>query len=214
MERKTMRALLSGAHPQRRTGDRGMSARLRQLRDELGPMGLASLALLAATALFFSLVLKPLQERNQVLESTLARHAGRAAPGLPGAASGKLERFYEQLEKTEAPTDWLAKLYGIGKATGVELQSGSYRSVGAGNAGANAGAERPGADRAAGGGRIERYEIVLPVTGTYPQLRDFLKRALAEIPVLSLDQLTLKRESRDDGAVRAELKMTLYLVKP
>jgi hypothetical protein len=204
MERKAMKSLKS---------------RLLQLRDELGPMGLASLALLAVTAMFFSLVLKPLQEKNVALESSLARNAGRAEVGAPAAAGGKLERFYNRLESTEAPTDWLAKLYGIGKATGVELQSGSYRSVSpaaagsgatAGN-GATAGAERPGAS---GGGRIERYEIVLPVAGSYPQLREFLKRALLEIPVLSLDQLTLKRESRDDGAVRAELKMTLHLVKP
>ena len=200
---------------------KSLKSRLFQLRDELGPMGLASLALLAVTAMFLSLVLKPLQERNTALESSLARHAGRAEAGAPaGAAGGKLERFYEHLGAAEAPTDWLAKLYGIGKATGVELQSGSYRSVSpatsansatAGNSATAAGAERPGAG---GGGRIERYEIVLPVAGSYPQLREFLKRALVEIPVLSLDQLTLKRESRDDGAVRAELKMTLHLVKP
>ena len=195
-----------------------LKSRLLQLRDELGPMGLASLALLAVTAMFLSLVLKPLQEKNVALESSLARNAGRAEAGAPAAAGGKLERFYNRLESTEAPTDWLAKLYGIGKATGVELQSGSYRSVNpsatgngatAGNA-ATAGAERPGAS---GGGRIERYEIVLPVAGSYPQLREFLKRALLEIPVLSLDQLTLKRESRNDGAVQAELRMTLHLVK-
>lgn len=199
---------------------KNLKSRLLQLRDELGPMGLASLALLAVTAMFFSLVLKPLQERNVALESSLARNAGRTAEGQPAAGGGKLERFYDRLGTTEAPTDWLAKLYGIGKATGVELQSGSYRSVSpsasgnnaaAGNGAAAAGAERPGAG---GGGRIERYEIVLPVAGSYPQLREFLKRALIEIPVLSLDQLTLKRESRDDGAVRAELKMTLHLVKP
>ena len=63
-------------------------------------------------------------------------------------------------------------------------------------------------------GRIERYEIVLPVEGSYAQLRDFIGRALAEIPVLSLDQLTLKRESRTQGDVQAELRLTLHLVKP
>jgi hypothetical protein len=152
---------------------------------------------------------KSLQERNLALESSLARHADRAAPGLPGAAGGKLERFYDRLGKPEAPTDWLAKLYGIGRATGVELQSGSYHSAG----GADAAGEKPGVDSGAGG-RIKRYEIVLPVAGSYPQLREFLRRALAEIPVLSLDQLTLKRESRNEGALRAELKMTLHLVKP
>jgi hypothetical protein len=199
---------------------KNLKSRLLQLRDELGPIGLGSLALLAVTAMFFSLVLKPLQEKNLALESSLARNAGRSEAGVPAAAGGKLERFYDRLGTDQAPTDWLAKLYGIGKATGVELQSGSYRSVSpatvsnnasAGNGAPAAGAERPGASA---GGRIERYEIVLPVAGSYPQLREFLKRALIEIPVLSLDQLTLKRESRDDGAVRAELKMTLHLVKP
>ena len=191
-----MTNLLSRAHPMRRAGDSSLAARLAQLREQLGTMGLAALGLLAAGALFTVFFLNPLQEKNRQLESSYARHAGRAVQ--PGVASGKLESFYAYLEKSEAPTDWLAKLYGIGKATGVELQSATYRT----------------SSPEKGAARIERYEIVLPVTGTYLQLRDFLKRALAEIPVLSLDQLTLKRESRNDGDVQAELKMTLHLVKP
>jgi hypothetical protein len=169
------------------------------LRDELGLTGLIAIALLAGAALFYKGALEPLQARNERLSSELARHAGQAAPGQAGAgASGKLEAFYSYLGHAEAPTDWLAKLYGIGKATGVELQSGNYRTQ---PAGANA-------------GRVERYEIVLPVSGSYAQLREFLKRTLNEIPVLSLDQMTLKREGRNDGDVQAELRMTLHLVKP
>jgi hypothetical protein len=30
---------------------------------------------------------------------------------------------------------------------------------------------------------------------------------------MSVDQLTLKRETRTDGAVQAELRMTLHMVK-
>jgi hypothetical protein len=41
-----------------------------------------------------------------------------------------------------------------------------------------------------------------------------MKRSLAEIPVLSLDQLSLKREARTDGTVNAELRLTLHKVKP
>jgi len=183
-------------HPWRRASDGGLAARLLKLREQLGPMGLASLALLAAGALFTVFFLNPLQEKNRQLESSLARHAGRAVQ--PGVASGKLDAFYAYLGKSEAPTDWLAKLYGIGRATGVELQSATYRTPSAQN----------------GTARIERYEIVLPVSGSYLQLRDFVRRSLAEIPVLSIDQLTLKRESRNDGDVQAEVKMTLHLVKP
>ena len=66
-------------------------------------------------------------------------------------------------------------------------------------------------------GRIVRYEIVLPVAGSYAQIRDFLKRSLADIPLLSVDQLTLKRETRtegrNEGAIQAELRLTLHMVK-
>ena len=36
---------------------------------------------------------------------------------------------YEYLEKPESTTDWLAKLYAIGTATGVELQVGQLQDA-------------------------------------------------------------------------------------
>ena len=112
---------------------------------------------------------------------------------------GALRRCVEDCHaESEAPTDWLAKLYGIATATGVELQSGSYQTQG-GPKGS--------------GTRVERYEITLPVSGSYTQLRDFVKRSLAEIPILSIDQMSIKRQTRDDGALQAELRLTLHLVK-
>jgi len=175
--------------------ERGQSvkARILKLRHDLGPAGVAGLVLLAAAALFMLLVLQPLEERARDVQT---RAAGRTAAAAPqsGATGEKVAELYRYLDKPEETTDWLAKLYAIGKATGVELQSASYKLQ-------------------AGGGRIERYEIVVPVSGSYPQMRDFLKRSLAEIPVLSLDQMSLKRESRNDGMLQAELRLTLHKVK-
>ena len=169
-----------------------MKDRILKLRHDLGPAGMAGLVLLAAAALFMLLVLQPLEERAREVQT---RAAGRpAAAPQSGATGEKVAELYRYLDKPEETTDWLAKLYAIGKATGVELQSASYKLQ-------------------AGGGRIERYEIVVPVSGSYPQMRDFLKRSLAEIPVLSLDQISLRRESRKEGAVHAELRMTLHKVK-
>jgi hypothetical protein len=170
---------------------------LLQLRGELGATGVAAIGLIVLSALFLALVLKPLEARNAQLADQLERHSSRAGKG-EGAASGaaaKLDTFYSYLGRDEAATDWLAKLYGIAKATGIDMQSATYKSQPAGK-------------------RIERYEIVLPVSGTYLQVRDFLKRALAEIPVLSLDQMSLKREARNQGEVQAELHLTLHMVKP
>jgi hypothetical protein len=55
---------------------------------------------------------------------------------------------------------------------------------------------------------------VLPLTGSYPQIRAFLATALAEIPVLSLDQVTIKKERAQGGALEAEAKLTLHLSRP
>jgi len=166
---------------------------LYRLRHELGAPGMLAMVLFAAAAVFMTLVLQPLKDKNRVLEARagIGRDLG-AVQNVNNAE--KVGAVYQYLEKPEATTDWLAKLYAIGRATGVELQSASYKTQ-------------------AASGRLERYEIVLPLTGSYTQMRDFLKRSLAEIPVLSLDQISLKRENRREGTVQAELRLTLHMVK-
>ena len=171
-----------------------MRDKLARLPHELGALGLASMLLLTAVAGFHFIALKPLEARNAVLKERVSRQAPRAEAGRPDSTADKVSAVYDFLRKDEQTTDWLAKLHGIGAATGLQLKSASYRV-------------QPTE------GRIVRYEIVLPVAGSYPQIREFLKRSLAEVPVLSIDQLTLKRESRNDGALQAELRMTLHMVK-
>ena len=163
--------------------------RLHLLKRELGPLGMAALLLMAAAAGFSSLVLEPLEKRNERLAAN-----AKDAPRSQNSSGQKVDAVYAFLARDAETTDSLAKLYGIGKATGVELKQATYKTH-------------------SEAGRLERYEIVLPASGSYPQIRDFLKRALAEIPVLSLDHMTLKRESRNDGAVNAELRLTLHKVK-
>ena len=162
-----------------------MNLKLR-LSPRLSPLEKAAFALLATALAFSFLVVRPLEERSQLLVS-------RIQPEAAGNADAKVAALYRYLKKEESPTDWLAKLYGIGRATGLDLQSATYTTQSS--------------------GRIERYEIVMPVAGSYQQLRDFLKRATAEIPVLSVDHMTLKRESRKDGALQAELRLTLHMVR-
>ena len=171
-----------------------MKESIARLRQDLGGLGMAAFILLAGAAAFHFAVLEPLEERSTQLKQRISRQAPARTEAGPSTLADKVAAVYRHLEKKEEPTDWLAKLHGIGTATGVQLKSASYRT-------------QPTE------GRIVRYEIVLPVAGSYPQIRDFLQRALAEIPVMSVDQLTLKRETRTDGALQAELRMTLHMVK-
>ena len=168
---------------------------MKPLVERIGIAGIAAIALLAAALLFSNFVVRPLEGRNSLLVETSARHGRKADAGVPGE---KVAAVYAYLQKEEATTDWLAKLHGIGSATGLQLRSASYKTLPA-------------------EGRIVRYEIVLPVSGSYGQIRDFLKRTRAEIPVLSVDQLTLKRVERKEAgapsALQAELRLTLHMVK-
>jgi hypothetical protein len=161
--------------------------RLLDLRHELGALGTAALLALAAAGVFFLVVLRPMQDERARLESAVSKNGSK-----PGAQN--LNAFYGYLESKDETTDALAKLYAIGTATGVALQSGSYRSQ-------------------KSAGRLERYELALPVSGSYAQIRDFLNRALAEIPALSLDQMTLRRDGRNEATVQAELRLTLHRVQ-
>jgi hypothetical protein len=165
---------------------------LRVLQD-LGVPGIASAALLAAAAMFHFGVVKPLEARDAEAAQRVARQAPRPQAAEPSSSADKLVAVYQHLSKEESPTDWLAKLHAIGSATGLELKSAAYKQQ---------------AD-----GRIVHYEIVLPISGSYAQIRDFLARALSEVPAMSVDQLTLRREKRTDTTLRAELRLTLHMVK-
>ena len=166
---------------------------MKQILDRIGVAGVAAIALLAAALLFSSFMVKPLEQRNALLAESASRKGNTAAP-----SGEKVAAVYQYLRKDEDTTDWLAKLHGIGTATGIQMRSASYST-------------KPAE------GRIVRYEIVLPVAGSYAQVRDFLKRAQAEIPVMSIDQVTLKKDDKKgatpQAALHAELRLTLHMVK-
>jgi len=149
-----------------------------------------SLLLLLGVALFHVALVQPLHERREQLHAQLARQQAASPPGV-AAAAAKLDGFYRLVARTQTSTDWLATLHEIADASGVVLQTATYRPL-------------PAA------GRLERYEMTLPVAGSYAQIREFVARALAEIPVLSLDELALRRSAPADARVEADLRMTLH----
>ena len=171
---------------------------LKRLKNELGLLGLGSLGLLALSAAFSLLVVKPLEARLRTLEHE--RHGAQQSEGsdglkLVGASlqAARVADFYRYFDRQQRVDDWLARLHGIATASGLELRTGNYRL---------AEAQR----------RIDRYEISLPVSGSYTQIRAFLEGALAEIPVLSLDQASFRRKGTNETRIEAEIVLTLHLL--
>ena len=59
--------------------------------------------------------------------------------------------------------------------------------------------------------QLARYQIVLPVRGSYLQIRGFLKGLLNQLPTLVLEDLELQRKRIGDSELNGRLRMTLYL---
>lgn len=173
-----------------------MTRQLELLKAQLGLPGIAGVALIALVIALQALAVAPMEREQAELEQRLARAARKADAGSPGAdKAAQLQAFYGRFRDGAGKDEWVAKLHAIAARSGVDLKSADYRLQ-------------------ATGTRIERYEIVLPVSAGYAQLRAFLKNALKEIPVLSLDQVNLKREKAIEGRLQAEVRMTLHLLKP
>jgi hypothetical protein len=169
---------------------------LRGLRSRLGGAGLAALGMLAIGFAFLVLVLQPLEARNAQIARKLARLERPQANGASAIpAAQQLAVFYQRLQADQSATGWLDRLHASAKLAGLEMRTAEYRMKDAGQ-------------------RVVRYEIALPVAGSYPQIRGFLGNALNEIPALSLDQVSFSRQRANDGRIQADLRFTLHLLRP
>jgi hypothetical protein len=168
--------------------------------ERLGWPGKLALALIAATALFLEAGLRPLEAQSERLRRSIegtTKELRSADPGFVRTASpqAKLAAFYRFFEREEATTDWLAKLYAIAEKCGLTLRLAEYQLV-------------------KGPGKLDRYEIALPLAGDYAQIRAFLENALLEMPVLSLDQLSFRRKRSNDLEVETEVRLSLHVLRP
>jgi hypothetical protein len=170
--------------------------RLREAADRLGPSGVVGCALLAFALAFYFSAIKPLESARAELTAEAARLGERPRAGGPaekGTPAEQLATFYAFLPPPQSSPDWLGKIHAAAKAKGLVLRSGEYRL-----------------DRTAEQ-KFARYQITLPVAGSYAQIRGFVGQVLADVPAAALEEITLRRESASSPTLEARIRLTLYL---
>lgn len=172
----------------------------------LGWPGLGGLALLGAAAVLWLGAQRPDERRAQQLRGDVAdlrarlRSAGEGAQGgsgvpkAPATRAGQLATFYGFFPAVASLPDWLALLNTAAARNGLVLESGDYALV---------------APR--GEQRLARYEMTLPVKGTWPQLRGFVAEVMERIPAAALEDVVLRRDTVGAAQVEAKLKFVLWL---
>ncbi len=59
-------------------------------------------------------------------------------------------------------------------------------------------------------GGIVSYQISFPVSGPYPQVRQFIDGTLAALPAVALSELSLTRKNIGDQTVEAQIRLTAF----
>lgn len=169
----------------------------RRMPRSVGWPALAGVALLVLLAAFHLLTLTPLRQEVAEFKHEAESLRGKAAlrRGVPVARGmgGQLAAFYAFFPGTDALTAALGKLYDAAAKQNLELDQGEYRLV-------------PTPE-----GRLVRYDIVLPVKGSYTRLRGFIAQALRDNPSLALEGVNFNRQTAIDIGVDAQVRMTLYM---
>lgn len=164
----------------------------------LGESGLAGLALIVAAVLFFSTAIQERQAGAQRLQQRAAalheRHGDtQSRTGSAATPEEALRVFVDYFPTVATLQDWIERIQAAAATAGVKIERADYKLV---------------PEQAAG---LARYQITLPVKGTYPQLRSFVAALLDAVPALALVDIDLKREAISVGTVEARLTLALFL---
>jgi len=176
-----------------------MPTPLRRLLEQLGWPGAAGVLGLLLALLFLAAFMRPLAlQRDALRDQVAALHdrlrlsdAGR--PPRDDSAAAQLRRFHAGFPTVPTAPDWLREINHAARRSGIVLSAGEYRLD------------------PRGAGALRRYAIVLPVRGSYGQIRAFVEAALAAVPSAALEDIEMRREAAGDAVLEARLRMTLYL---
>jgi pimeloyl-ACP methyl ester carboxylesterase len=163
--------------------------------------GLVGALLLLGSAGYGLGMLRPMHEETLTMQARaqkaerLAEDVRKGKASAPQTAAGRRDQFYATLAPQEQVTQYVDRIYAAATAEGLMLMHGEY-----------AGADLPKAG-------LARYRIVLPVKGSYGQLRRFITAATTAMPGLLLDDLNLQRQNVADPQIEARVHLSLFLVK-
>lgn len=109
------------------------------------------------------------------------------------AQDDPLQDLHKQLPAQPQATEAIDRIYSLARSEKINLARGEYSL---------------GVDPKT---HLARYQILLPLRGTYPQIRRFLHALLGQLPALVLEDIDLQRKRIGDSELTGRVRMTLYL---
>ena len=160
--------------------------------------GVAGTGLLVACLAFYLSAIRPAEFRLDVARQSaiqLQKYGKRDAneASRNQAPAGQLAEFYRLFPNDKKLLPWMEKIFTLAQKQEISLDQGEYKVT---------------SDKV---GKLMRFQMTLPFKGEYPQIRKYLDSLLAEIPIVSLEHLQLKRQKVGTPVLEARIRLALYL---
>jgi hypothetical protein len=156
------------------------------------------LAMLAPAILLGGVL--PLQRNVAAMQAQLASRPVRPVKMEPIATpeaslSAELVTFRMKFPTVDQLSGQLDTLFSLCEQHGLAVDKGEYALV-----------EKSG-------GALRRFEVTLPVVGSYPQVRALVLEVLEKLPAAALSDVAMEREKIADGRARATLRLVFFVRK-
>lgn len=166
--------------------------------ERLGLPGVIGLGLLVFSAVYIVTTTLPARERAAGLEQLLS--SGSKEPvrqeGPEEEIERELGRFYRFFDASNSIVDALTQVNKAVVGSGLQFEAAEYRLARESNL------------------RLSRYEVTLPLRGSYAQVRRFVSALLEDMPQVAIDDVTINRASVSAQEIEARLKLSIYLALP
>lgn len=177
-----------------------LTSRYWPLGRSFGRVGLVGVIALLASIGVHVVHVEPARARADAWRQQLLSDQPSLSPALAEqrrfveSASARLRGFETRLPTVGQLADVLERLHRIADRHGLVWKVGEYRL-------------HPSEPRMP----YARYEVNVPLTGTYTQLRTFVGESLRELPGAALEGLTIRRETISRPQSDAVLKLVVFL---
>lgn len=159
----------------------------------LGPAGALGTVLLVLCLPFYVAEIRPAERelREQLAVAERLRDRSPLQTVSTRNRGDDLQRFYFAFPAVDKLPDELERVYGLARASKLDLVHGEYRL------------ERHGDGLAS-------YRMTLPVRGSYPDIREFVAATLKQMPYAAIETLRFERKKIGDSELDAQLRITLF----
>lgn len=169
-----------------------------RLAERAGPAGVSAAMLTVVALLSWGVLGRVLANEAGTLAAENARLERRPAAeaharGAPSTPEQRLRSFESSFPGQDALGISYARLWQVASRHGVALRQAEFKLGDVAQE------------------EFQRYTMQLPVTADYASLRSFIVDALAELPSLALEDMSLRREDSKSLRLEARLSFVLFV---